>query len=181
MSNAVCLATVPLSRYSVIETQGHPLDLPVNAEARDVLFDFSLQPPLIVPATTSLEAARRWIRQARARILIVVDAREAFTGIVSAADLFSGRSLLNPAHNGSRATVADMLTPKAQLAGIPLAALATATMADLARTLESTGHAHLLVVDVERHTICGLVCRADVMQRLHASATPASRGAALAS
>lgn len=166
MSNAVSLATVPLSRFHTIETQALALVLPEDAEARDVLFDFSVQPPLVVPASTSLDAARRWIRQARARVLIVVDALETFLGIVSAADLFSGKSLLNLNDGAAKASVADILTPKSRLWGIPLAALAAATVGDLGRTLESTGNAHLLVVDVERHAVRGLVCRSDVMQRL---------------
>jgi len=195
MTYAVSLATVPLSRFHTIETQaralpGHSLPahrLPSDAEALDVLFDFAVQPPLVVSASTSLDAARRWIRQARARILIVVDALETFLGIVSVADLFSGKSVLNLDDGAAvRTTVADILTPKSRLWGIPLAALAAATLADLGKTLDTSRQSHLLVLDVERHVICGLVCRSDVTQRLHEQSLSAlplipSRVAALAS
>jgi len=167
MTYAVSLTTVPLSRFHSLETQRRASTLPADAEALDILFDFAVQPPLVVPASTSLDAARRWIRQARARILIVVDGLETFLGIVSVADLFSGKSLLNLDDGATtKATVADILTPKSRLWGIPLAALASATLADLAKTLGTTNEAHLLVVDVDRHVVRGLVSRADVEQRL---------------
>lgn len=166
MTYAVCLATVPLSRFHTIETQALAPALPEDAEALDVLFDFSMQPPLIVPASTSLDAARRWIRQARSRVLIVVDALETFLGVVSVADLFSGKSLLQ-FDDGARAkaTVADILTPKSRLWGIPLAALATATLADLGKTLDVARTSYLLVVDVDRHVVRGMVCRTDIEER----------------
>jgi len=167
MTYAVSLATVPLSRFHALETQRRASALPADAEALDVLFDFAVQPPLVVPASTSLDAARRWIRQARARILIVVDALETFIGVVSVADLFSGKSLLNLDDGATvKATVADILTPKSRLWGIPLAALASATLADLGKTMSATNEAHLLVVDVDRHVVRGLISRADVVQRL---------------
>jgi len=167
MTYAVSLTTVPLSRFHALETQSRIGALPSGAEALDVLFDFAVQAPLVVPASTSLDAARRWIRQARARVLIVVDALETFLGIVSVADLFSGKSLLNLDEGSNlKATVADILTPKSRLWGVPLAALASATMADLAKTLDATHEAHLLVVDVDRHLVRGMVSRADVEHRL---------------
>ena len=167
MTYAVSLATLPLSRFHTIETHARPHALPDHAEALDVLIDFALQPPLVVPASTSLDAARRWILQARARVLVVFDELEAFLGIVSVADLFSGKSLL-PRNEGAMAktTVADILTPASRLWGVPLAALAAATVADLAKTLDTTREPHLLVVDVDRHVIRGMICRADVAQRL---------------
>jgi CBS domain containing-hemolysin-like protein len=126
-----------------------------------------VQPPLVVPASTSLDAARRWIRQARARVLIVVDALENFLGVVSVADVFSGKSLLQLDDGAKvKATVADILTPKSRLWGIPLAALAVASIADIGKTLDNARASHLLVVDVDRHVIRGLVCRAEVTQWL---------------
>jgi CBS domain-containing protein len=185
MNYAVSLTTVPLSRFHTLATQTRVGALPADAEALDVLFDFAVQPPLVVPASTSLDAARRWIRQARARVLIVVDALENFLGMVSVADLFSGKSLLNLDDGATvKATVADILTPKSRLWGIPLAALASATMADLGKTLDATNEAHLLVVDVDRHVVRGLVSRADVVQRLlerPLSIPPLSRAAAVVS
>lgn len=185
MTYAVTLATVPLSRFHTIETHARPHALPDDAEALDVLFDFAVQPPLMVPASTSLDAARRWIRQARARVLIVVDALENFLGIVSVADLFSGKSLLQLDDGATiKATVADILTPKSRLWGIPLAALADATVADISKTLDATRESHLLVVDVDRHVIRGLICRADVAQRLQLPGLPlpasTSQGSTLA-
>lgn len=172
MTYAVSLATVPLSRFHTIETHARHV-LPDDAEVLEVLFDFALQPPLMVPASTSLDAARRWIRQARARVLIVVDALENFVGIVSVADLFSGKSLLQLDDGGTvKATVADILMPKSRLWGIPLAALAAATVADVSKTLDSTRESHLLVVDVDRHVIRGLICRADVAQWLQQPRLP---------
>jgi CBS domain-containing protein len=167
MTCATSLATVPLSRFHTIETQAQAPALPDDAEALNVLFDFAVQPPLVVPASTSLDAARRWIRQARARVLIVVDALETFLGIVSVADLFSGKSMLQlDEGGGSRATVADILTPKSRLWGIPLAALAAATLPDVRKTLDVARASHLLVVDADRHVVRGLVCRTDVGERL---------------
>lgn len=173
MINAASLATVPLSRFHSIDTQQTRVEIAApflylsgDTDVRDAFCDFVLQPPLVVSASTSLDAARRWARQARARLLIVVDALETFLGVVTVADLFSGKSLRSEEGAAGRATVADVLTPKSRLWGIPLAALAVATMADLGKTLNASTESHLLVADTERHVIRGLISRADIAQRL---------------
>jgi len=167
MNKPVSLATVPLSRFHNIDTGSNlvatrrPRDEFVRADAEVLAAyaDFSQQTPLVVSTTTSIEAARRWMKQARARLLMVVDPLETLLGIVSLADLFSGRAALGTEGGSGKATVLDVMTPKSQLCGIPSAALARATADDLRKTLDVTQQPWLLVVDIDRHAVCGLVMR----------------------
>lgn len=168
MTKPVSLATVPLSRFHAVDTGSHsspahrlqPDPAVTDPDVLAAYTDFSQRAPLVVAASTGIEAARRWIRQARARLLIVVDPLETFLGVVSAADLFSGRAgFAADADAGGKVTVADLMTPKSQLAGIPCAALARATADDVRKTLDAAQLPWLLVVDVDQHAVCGLVLR----------------------
>jgi hypothetical protein len=175
MTKPVSLATVPLSRFHTIATRSsHRLDQPAiispaftapaaiaDAEVCRLYTDFTAHEPLIVPFATPIESARRWVKQARARLLLVVDPLESFLGVVSVADLFSGRAtgLQAAAQAPARLTVADIMTPKTQLYGIPHAALYRATVADVHKTLSLVDSTWQLVVDVDQHTVCGVVSR----------------------
>jgi hypothetical protein len=86
------------------------------------------------------------------RLLLVVDEREAVLGVVSAADILGEKALrVATDRNLRRAelTVADVMTPAAEVEVLALADVQGARVGHVLETLRRAGRQHALVVDYE--------------------------------
>jgi hypothetical protein len=121
----------------------------------------------IAPAALLSQAEQTMIYQG-VRMLFVVTDMPAVEGLVTTTDLHGDRQMRLIAERGlrwSELTVADVMTPLAQLDAIEHQRVEHATVGQLIATLQRFGRNHLLVVG-EGQRVRGIVSRAQIERQL---------------
>lgn len=121
----------------------------------------------IAPGALLSQAEQTMIHQG-VRMLFVVTALPAVEGLITTTDLHGDRQMKLIAERGlrwSELTVADVMTPLAQLDAIEHHRVEHATVGQLIATLQQFGRNHLLVVG-EGQRVRGVVSRAQIERQL---------------
>ena len=121
----------------------------------------------IAPGALLSQAEQTMIYQG-VRMLFVVTGMPAVEGLITTTDLHGDRQMKLIAERGlrwSELTVADVMTPLAQLDAIEHHRVAYATVGQLIATLQQFGRNHLLVVG-EGQRVRGIVSRAQIERQL---------------
>jgi CBS domain containing-hemolysin-like protein len=121
----------------------------------------------IAPGALLSQAEQTMIYQG-VRMLFVVTDMPAVEGLITTTDLHGDRQMRLIAERGlhwSELTVADVMTPLAQLDAIEHQRVAHATVGQLITTLQQSGRNHLLVVG-EAQRVRGVVSRAQIERQL---------------
>ncbi|MFT4769050.1 MAG: CBS domain-containing protein [Glaciecola sp.] len=183
MSEFKHLKTVPLATISRIQRPQVNVPVTVSSPATAVLTDFSLQQPLVLEHTTTIDEAEALMKKTHVRLKLVVDARDAFKGVVSLADLLSVKVMQAVKRTGverSELTVESVMTKKDAMLAVDIASLKAAKIGDLLLTMQSFGDQHVLVVDGVDGSIRGLVSASDIARRLNIPVTINERANSLA-
>lgn len=163
------LKTLSLSQFGSVAASSQSESVDLDSPARLVV-DFLSQQSLTLRPDVGIDAALAAMREVQLRAALVTE-REAgdLLGIVTLADLES-RKVLSLATSSGLAredlSIGDLMTPKAELKGVPLSAIETSRVGDLLQTLKHEGQSQMLVVEPDSQRICGLISASDIARRL---------------
>ena len=148
-----------------------------DSSALQVMTDFTRVSPATIRPQAPLAGANRFMITRGVRLLLVVDEEhERVLGVVSAADLLGERPMLAATGRGLRRdelTVADVMTPAAQVEAVALADVEGARVGHVLETLRRAGRQHLLVADAES-AVRGVFSLSQIARQLGVSLEPGS-------
>ncbi len=125
--------------------------LDMDSSALALLTDFQQVRAFTVSSHGSVDDALQTMKQNSIHMLLVINDKGEFTGVVSARILFGGSAVTRAMHEGgiSREDVTvDMIKlPREELHAIDYERLERATVGDLVQTLKTSGDRHVLVTD----------------------------------
>ena len=131
-------------------TQPEAARVTPGAPAFQVMTDLSRVAPATIRPQAPLAGANQFMITRGVRLLLVVDDLENVLGVITATDLLGERPMLVATQRGQRRdelTVADVMTPAAQVEVISLADVEGARVGHVLATLRRAGRQHALVVD----------------------------------
>ena len=174
------LKTVSLSSSDQIARPEQLEEYSLDTPALRMMSDFLKVQPIMMEMDVSLDEARRMMRKAHVRSLLVIDANENFRGFLTIADLESRRvlSLVSTAGiDREDLSIGDVMTPRDKLRAVKLSEMESGRVGDLLQTLKNEGVPHILVVDTARHQLRGVISASDIARRLHISVDITHRAA----
>jgi CBS domain-containing protein len=131
--------------------QGEAPRVGLASPAIEVMTDLERVSPATIRADAPLDGANRFMMTRGVRLLLVVDEqRETVLGVVTATDILGERPMLAATARGLRRdelTVADIMTPAAEVEVIDLEDVRIARVGHIVETLRRAGRQHVLVVD----------------------------------
>ena len=133
-----------------------------------VFTDFKKAAPRVIEPSICADELVRLMRKEHVRMKVVVDASNAFVGIISLADLSEEAFIKQVAKGYSRSEllVADLMRPKEGLLALSYSSLKNADIKSLLYSQRTNELQHLLVIDENSNTIRGLVSSSDVARQL---------------
>lgn len=149
-------------------TQSEALRVSAESPAIEVMTDLALVSPATIRPEAPLAGANQFMITRSVRLLLVVDERDFILGVITAADLLGERPLQVAARRGLRRdelSVADVMTPAAQVEAIALADVERARVGHVLETLRRLGRQHALVVEAGR-TVRGIFSLSQLARQL---------------
>jgi CBS domain-containing protein len=134
-------------------TQAEAARVTPGSPALHVMTDLARVSPATIRPQAPLLGANQLMITRGVRLLLAADERDTIVGVITAADLLGERAMLAATGRGLRRdelTVADVMTPAAQVEAIALADVQGARVGHVLETLRRLGRQHALVVDAER-------------------------------
>lgn len=144
--------------------------LSLHSPAMEVLTDFCRQQPLMVEQNTTVDVAREMMRRTHSDLFLVIDAQEAFRGILSQDDLESEKVMKEIGQSRlrrSEVTVEHVMTPRNRLRAIDLREFQLANIGDVLSRMRHNGEHHMLVAETKRPSIRGIVSADGIARRMH--------------
>ncbi|MGQ0546630.1 MAG: CBS domain-containing protein [Betaproteobacteria bacterium] len=123
-----------------------------ESPALHVMTDLTRTTPATIRPQAPLAGANQFMITRGVRLLLVVDDLEAVLGVITATDILGERPMLAATGRGVRRdelTVADVMTPAAQVEVIALADVEGARVGHVLETLRRAGRQHALVADFD--------------------------------
>ena len=121
-----------------------------ESAALEVMTDLERVAPATIRPQAPLAGANQFMITRGVRLLLVVDDGETVLGVITATDLLGERPMLVATERGLRRdelTVADVMTPAAQVEVIAMAEVEAARVGHVLETLRRAGRQHALVVE----------------------------------
>jgi CBS domain containing-hemolysin-like protein len=164
------LRTLSAATMLDIQCPEDVVTLDLQSPATAVLTDFTLQSPLMLEQSTSIDTAREMMRRTHVKLKLVIDSHEHFRGVITLEDLMSTKVMRGVDQSGlgrHELTVAQVMTPRSELHGIDIRDLNNASIGDVLATMKKYGEQHVLVVDSSKGSIRGIISANDIARRLH--------------
>ncbi|MFG1496594.1 CBS domain-containing protein [Saccharospirillum sp. HFRX-1] len=139
-----------------------------NSPAVDFFTDFETVQPRVIEVATSALDARKVMMTTHVRLLLVVNHRNHFVGVITADDLIE-RKIVQRVSEGYRRDeidVTDLMTPKKQLAALDIAQVKRATIGNVIQVLKNVHQQHCLVIDSEHGRIRGIFSASEISRKL---------------
>jgi CBS domain-containing protein len=164
--------TLNLYKTETIDTLAWPVvenTITVRSPAMSVFTDFKKHLPHVLDGRTPATKVEAIMRQSHVRMMLVVDNKNRFMGIVTSHDvgeqqLIKRMNELNLLRD--ELTVNDFLRPKTSLMSFDFTELARSTVGDVIETLKDYGQQHCLVMDRESHEVRGVISVSDIAREL---------------
>jgi CBS-domain-containing membrane protein len=124
-----------------------------DSPALQVMTDLARTSPATIRPQAPLSGANQFMITRGVRLLLVVDEHDAILGVITATDLLGERPMQVATGRGLRRdelSVADVMTPAAQVEVLALADVERSRVGHVLETLRRLGRQHALVVDAER-------------------------------
>jgi CBS domain containing-hemolysin-like protein len=144
--------------------------LSMHSPAMEVFIDFTLQQPLMLEQSTTIDMARQMMKSMQSTLFLVIDSHESFQGVISLADMVSEQVTQLIAQSRlqwNELTVEQVMTPQSDLRAIDFAELKLANIGDLVAAMEKFGERHLIVVDKQNRSLRGIVSAHSIARRMH--------------
>ena len=148
-------------------TQSQASRVSAESPALDVMTDLSRVSPATIRPEAPLAGANQFMITRGVRLLLVVDEHDLILGVITAADLLGERPLQVAVRRSLRRdelSVADVMTPAAQVEALDLADLERARIGHVVETLRRLGRQHALVL--EGRTVRGIVSLSQIARQL---------------
>jgi CBS domain-containing protein len=152
-------------------TQPQAQRVDVESPALQVMTDLSRVSPATIRPQAPLGGANQFMITRGVRLLLVIDDDETVLGVITATDILGEKPMVVATGRGLRRdelTVADVMTPAAQVEVMTLADVQGARVGHLLETLRRAGRQHALVVDFEtgRTMVRGIVSLSQMARQL---------------
>ena len=131
-------------------TQPQAQRVDIESPALHVMTDLSRVSPATIRPQAPLAGANQFMIARGVRLLLVIDEQERVIGVITATDILGEKPMLVATERGQRRdelTVADVMTPAAQVEVIALGDVEGARVGHVLETLRRAGRQHALVVD----------------------------------
>ena len=139
-----------------------------DSPALHVMTDLARVSPATIRPQAPLAGANQFMITRGVRLLLVVDERDIILGLITATDLLGERPLQVATERGLRRdelSVADVMTPAAQIEVIALADVEASRVGHVLETLRRLGRQHALVVD-RGNTVRGIFSISQIARQL---------------
>jgi CBS domain containing-hemolysin-like protein len=147
---ALPVMTVPVDTMLMRPTQRLPEHVTLQSPAVDVMTDLSRVAAASVEPNLSLDKAEERMRNARVRLLFVLNESGDVLGLITLNDLKGTRPMRFQQEMGvsrSEVLVRDIMTPRETLEALAMADVAEANVGEIIETLKRTGRQHALVIE----------------------------------
>ena len=131
-------------------TQPQAQRVDIESPALQVMTDLSRVSPATIRPQAPLGGANQFMITRGVRLLLVIDDDETVLGVITATDILGEKPMLAATGRGLRRdelTVADVMTPAAQVEVIAFADVQGARVGHILETLRRAGRQHALVVE----------------------------------
>jgi CBS domain-containing protein len=162
-----------LKLYNLDQTRGirqPSADTRIHARspATTIFTDFAVNVPVAISASASAVEVESLMKRAHVKLMLVLDAQDHFSGVISLADLSEEHIIRSVAYGSPRneVQVQDLMQPRARLHALGYEELSHALVQDVLHTLRDERAQHVLVVDAESHEVRGLISAMDVARKL---------------
>jgi CBS domain-containing protein len=172
------LRVVPLAGVECVERPEGELSLDLESPALKVFTDFKVRAPFMLEKSTQIDEAIEIMRRTHVKQMLVIDAQEAFRGVISLSDLLSVKVARAAASTGLKREdlgVAHVMTSRTDLHAVEYPTLTSAKIGDLLKTMESYGDHYLLVVDRQSSRLRGIVSATEIGRALHSPVSITAR------
>jgi CBS domain-containing protein len=149
-------------------TQAEAVRVTPDSPALHVMTDLARVSPATIRPQAPLAGANQFMITRGVRLLLVVDERDVILGLITATDLLGERPMQVAAERGLRRdelSVADVMTPAAQIEVIALADVEASRVGHVLETLRRLGRQHALVVD-RGNTVRGIFSISQIARQL---------------
>jgi CBS domain-containing protein len=145
-----------------------------DSPALRVMTDLTRASPATIRPQAPLSGANQFMITRAVRLLLVVDEHDAILGVITATDLLGERPMQVATGRGLRRaelSVADVMTPAAQVEVLALADVERARVGHVLETLRRLGRQHALVVDAE-NMVRGIFSISQIARQLGVALPP---------
>jgi len=149
-------------------TQAEVARVTQDSPALHVMTDLANVSPATIRPQAPLAGANQFMITRGVRLLLVVDERDVILGLITATDLLGERPMQVAAERGLRRdelSVADVMTPAAQIEVIAFADVEASRVGHVLETLRRLGRQHALVAD-RANTVCGIFSISQIARQL---------------
>jgi CBS domain-containing protein len=149
-------------------TQAPTARVTPDSPALQVMTDLARVSPATIRPQAPLAGANQFMITRGVRLLLVVDERDVILGLITATDLLGERPLQVATERGLRRdelSVADVMTPAAQIEVVALADVEGSRVGHVLETLRRLGRQHALVAD-RANTVCGIFSISQIARQL---------------
>ena len=147
---ALPVMTASVDTMLMRPSQRLPEHVSLQSPAIDVMTDLSRVAAASVDPNVSLDKAEERMRNARVRLLFVLNESGDVLGLITLNDLKGMRPMRFQQEMGvsrSEVLVRDIMTPRDTLEALAMADVAGASVGDIIETLKRTGRQHALVIE----------------------------------
>jgi len=133
-------------------TQAVPARVTLESPAVHAMTDLGRVSPATIRPQAPLGGANQFMITRGVRLLLVVDEHDAILGLITATDILGERSMQVAFERGQRRddlSVADVMTPAADIEVIALADVEASRVGHVLETLRRLGRQHALVADAD--------------------------------
>jgi DeoR family transcriptional regulator, catabolite repression regulator len=144
--------------------------LSMHSPAMEVFIDFTLQQPLMLEQSTTIDVAHQMMKSMHSTLFLVIDSHESFRGVISLGDMVSEQvtKLISQFRlRWNELTVEQAMTPRSDLRAIDFAEFQLANIGDLVAAMKKFGERHLIVVDKQNRSLRGIVSAHSIARRMH--------------
>lgn len=147
---ALAVIMAPNDTVLMHPSQHLPEHVTVRSPAIDVMTDLNRVQAASVDPNLTMDKAEERMRNARVRLLFVLNESGDVLGLVTLNDLKGMRPMRFQQEMGvsrSEVLVRDIMTPRDKLEALAMANVAEASVGDIIETLKRTGRQHALVIE----------------------------------
>lgn len=143
----------------------------VDSSAMAVFTDFKQYLPHVIDENAPATRVEKIMRQSHVRMMLVVDANNAFIGIITSENVNEQHIVQQIAEQKVQRdalVVRDFMQPKTSLMSFDFTELAKSSVGDVVETLKDYGQHHCLVLDRNEHEVRGVISVSDIARELKA-------------
>lgn len=165
------LSLQPLSSLDHLVGPDEFYEINMESPATEVMMNFKHERPHIIDDNVSAIEAYRVMKKTHTTVALVTNQTLEFIGLINA-QILTERSIIRLVANGASRDeigVDEVMLPRNSIKAIAIGDVGAAKVKDIVQVLKEAGEGYCLVVDEDKHSICGLFDISEIGRRLHAT------------